>query len=101
MLPSSSRPTSLPNRRVHSAVPTVAPFHQVNVLDQKPMGACLCRVGGGSASSVHPLHLVALANAEFRCPSATDFENADDRFTGGHRRQVEWLRSHDSRDRSV
>src|SRR5215210_4755852 len=54
MLPESSRPTSLPKRRVQSAVPTVAPFHQVKVLDQNPMGRCLCPVGAEGARPIHP-----------------------------------------------
>jgi hypothetical protein len=29
---------------VNSAVPTVAPFHQVNIFDQKPMAKRLCPV---------------------------------------------------------
>ena len=29
---------------MNSEVPHVAPFHQVNVFDQKPMGGCLCQL---------------------------------------------------------
>ena len=69
MFPASSVPTSLPKRRVHSAVPQVAPFHHVNVLDQKPRDAKALPAGD-----------IALFDAELRRPPGRNLEHRRHRF---------------------
>src|SRR6187551_604141 len=54
MLPTSSRPTSLPKRHVNSFVPHVSPFHQVKVFDQNPMARASAPSGGAAQAVDSP-----------------------------------------------